>query len=338
MRILILTLCVFLLDCSYAGYKVGNGGHVIECGNKVQFFDTYFTRKFWSADYSKFDEFTNYEVIVYKQLSILKSFFPEKVNEIQKVHSKRDNYFIFSKDLKPANTDDSASPYQIPNGCSLRQLAIQYFDHQLNKTVVVVDKNLFMRLTELEKAAFVFHEYVYTVFRYPNAENVRSLVHIFLTVERFKYNDLFSRRESLINLGLEMINYKGIGLDLKSNFEFFEGGMLRSAGLASNRTFKLLDLSVVADDKSYLELYPGGSIKKISYKYLSDEKNYFVLNGFHYPMPNIYGQVSFFTNENIKSVKGLRGITKDNLMDLNTECVNKKQIYFNFDQYFDYCL
>lgn len=337
MRSLLLVVSLLYSLNLFAGYKVGNGGHVLLCGEKVMFYDTYFLENYYKADYSKYASFDNYRVILYKQLSVFKSFFPKEGNEFIALNKKKNDIFQFSKSIKPTDTTDLATPYSIPVACELKQLAYQYFDKELGRKIVVVDPDLFGLLSETDKAAFIFHEYSYYLFNYPDAVNVRRLVHIFLSLVRYNYSEIFQGRDSLVELGLNSINYLEFPLSLDNDITLYENSRLKEAVLKKNTVIGVLSRQVMTGRSNIIKLHRSGAIAEISYSKIKDEHDFLTTDYGRYPMPKIFGRISFYDMSRVRSVRGARGFDKNRLFDLPESCIEKREILFTPDGKFESC-
>ena len=157
-------LLFLLLTTSYAmagGDRVGNGGDVVVCGNKVELLDVYEARVSNHVIYKPVGK-------DYKQM--FQDIIQKHLSNIQPVRSARylnhQSTFESEAQFLPGielNDVDDAGMVAIPKGCKLKQIVIQLSDDErpAGKPRYTVSLDLWKRLDEFNKAALVLHEIFY---------------------------------------------------------------------------------------------------------------------------------------------------------------------------------
>jgi hypothetical protein len=143
------------------GDRVGNGGDVVVCGNKVELLDVYEARVSNHVIYKPVGK-------DYKQM--FQDIIQKHLSNIQPVRSARylnhQGTFESEAQFLPGielNDVDDAGMVAIPKGCKLKQIVIQLSDDErpAGKPRYTVSLDLWKRLDEFNKAALVLHEIFY---------------------------------------------------------------------------------------------------------------------------------------------------------------------------------
>lgn len=157
---LFMIVLLFSLESFASGNRVGNGGNIVNCPNKKQMLDLYESSE-KIASFSKDLPYIEIIQSTLKNLARLNS-------KLSKQYEKRSAEFLKETDMR-ADVDlvavsDSKhifSPAQ--KDCKIQQIAIRKNVAGLGSRFII-NKDLWDKLPELDRAALILHEIIYEHF------------------------------------------------------------------------------------------------------------------------------------------------------------------------------
>lgn len=157
----------FFLACCFpmvalANRTVGNGGHTVQCQNgSFQVLDAYEARQYGPLTLGAPD--VNYKSKVETALAPLQELAPYGYINLKKRVQEfyRSTRFV-DTELQPTN---DSGPVRIPGTCKLRQLASQENSALPGMRAYFINKSIWSRLSNDDKAALVLHEVFFGLFR-----------------------------------------------------------------------------------------------------------------------------------------------------------------------------
>ena len=158
----------FIIVCSVnAGNEVGNGGDAVICGNQapvlLDFLEAQSDKSIHIVEKKSFsgDEY-EYLKTIFKRLSKVSPAFSKKyLNDLKNLKKK----VKFLSQKKFRDVEDSFH-ISVPNGCSLKQLAIQRQINMNSETIININKDIYEKMNVHNKAGLLSHEIIYEHFRY----------------------------------------------------------------------------------------------------------------------------------------------------------------------------
>lgn len=152
--------------------RVGNGGDVIECASHTELLDFYESDK----DLKMFAATVKYEAVLEEVLKNI-----ERLNPKQSKHYKKRALEMiaesdFKKDIALTDVKDSKHLFIPKNkSCELKQIAIRRHQATLSGKRFVIDKELWDKLSERDKAGLVMHEVIYEhLFKLGEEDSVKA--------------------------------------------------------------------------------------------------------------------------------------------------------------------
>lgn len=155
------SISVFSNEKLMGGDRVGNGGDVVICGNKIELLDIYEART--SGYGMKSPAGTNYQEMLKSLLqNNLHVINPKRTEKYLKFLETFEKESQFLAGIQLSDVDD-AGMVAIPQGCSLQQIAIQLSDDErpAGKKRYTVSLDLWNKLDEYNKMSLVLHEIIY---------------------------------------------------------------------------------------------------------------------------------------------------------------------------------
>ncbi len=162
MKILLLTLLAFSAQAFAAGGdRVGNGGDVVVCGDRVELLDLYEARV-------KGHKPLTLESDTHEEM--LKEVIERRIQQLQPLRAKRfrdygEEFFkesIILPGIELSDVDDAGLAV-IPRGCKLEQIVIQLSDADIppGGHRYTISQDLWEKLDEFNKMALMLHEVIY---------------------------------------------------------------------------------------------------------------------------------------------------------------------------------
>lgn len=163
MKVLILIWIVLHSVIAFSGNEVGNGGDVVVCKDNVQLLDFYEAKEFgFIVPKEKKDK--DYKKIVFDLLDE----FSKTDKKLAAQYKKRFAGMDKQIDLRPSIllTDIPDSNHEmLPKGCKLQQIVIRRKEEKKGK-LFLINKDLWSRLDNINKAGLILHEIIYEHFLY----------------------------------------------------------------------------------------------------------------------------------------------------------------------------
>lgn len=164
---------LFLAAKTFAQNRVGNGGDVVTCRDKLpQVLDLYES----SAEIITATE-TDYQKIVSERLNLLAEAHKKLADQYRMKFSSLLNDSEFKANAKLTDIKDSEH-LVLPKGCRLKQAAIRKNAISKNEKLFLFDDDNWQEMDSLNKAALIMHEIIYDHFYKlgePNSVKVRKL-------------------------------------------------------------------------------------------------------------------------------------------------------------------
>ena len=160
-----------LISKVFAGNEGGGGGDAVVCSNYVEFYDLYEGRELDSAIKYDFGPNESYIKKIKYMLNKLKVVDAGRARIMEQLARDFESNTQFANGQLTDIPDTGIGSY--PYGCSLAQLGIQRFGNELrkNRKQFLVDKVLWNRMDENNKAMFVTHEILLTEFKNNRGRN-----------------------------------------------------------------------------------------------------------------------------------------------------------------------
>jgi hypothetical protein len=163
----ILLLCVgfaqwiYLALNAYAGHEVGNGGNAVSCGKTVELLDVYEARVLRGVEFiasGGSDPFA----LALSRIAILATIDPRSAKLYATFTEKLRGDISFEKELKLGPINDSKHVFVPRDGsCKVRQLAVLRKSVLPGEKAVLIDANLWKKLSTRDKAGLILHEAIY---------------------------------------------------------------------------------------------------------------------------------------------------------------------------------
>ena len=156
---------------SFSGNEVGNGGDVIICKNSVLLLD-YFEAELLKYSLPSYENQKTYLSIANEILET----FSKTDKKLSDQYKKRLAEIISETDFLPSvrltEIHDSKHEF-LPKNCQLKQIAIRRKD-PLNGKTLLINQDLWQRLSETHKAGLILHEIIYEHFFYLGERNSKK--------------------------------------------------------------------------------------------------------------------------------------------------------------------
>lgn len=224
-------LLILFSSLSFAGDK-GNGGYSIVCRdnesgtiNSAELLDIYEGRILYKRNFLSNEKSLEELIALAEEKVSIYGFFATKLRKEINLIEKNKIYIPAGNELEP--TDDAFPPIK-KKGCKFEQLA-----NYTNSGEVLISSEIYDELDNLNKAALIIHEAIYSIRRKalgePTSQNTRRLVaHIMASngdpavIERWVYDSLHRPKNNrpcgetgTLEEKIEACSYVQIG---KSNF------------------------------------------------------------------------------------------------------------------------
>lgn len=286
----------FFSSCAFAGFKTGNGGHVLECATSQFYNQRLFLYDLYEG------EIRHHKRMVFSSEKNALEKVEDLLNRVQKVDSERvlryRNWLHqFSKESQFLENTELLSSDDIdigfyPKDCALKQVITQQQPLFPGDKRYLIDKATWSNLNEDHKAGLILHELIYREAlqeenKHLNSVKIRFFNYIFHTFENdhewpfdqwfliLQAADLSFGTYSGVNIKVFDWHFnvtKGILEKRYPNIEFYPTGELKTAELSSNLG---LDIAGEQFHMSYpkgiytkvgsVEFFKNGKIHKISF-------------------------------------------------------------------------
>lgn len=152
--------------CVHAGHEQGNGGDAIVCLSpagtihSVGLLDLYEATAFRQLTLLQPTPEMTFEDIVTERLVALSRVAPKRAALYQQWFSTFQNDTLFLTGVHLPLIPD-ADPLFIPNGCELRQLAVNRVPELPTDKIYLINNDLWILMSEFDKAGLILHEMIY---------------------------------------------------------------------------------------------------------------------------------------------------------------------------------
>lgn len=157
----ILCFAFVVSSTAFAGNRVGNGGDVVVCPDKIQLLDLYESVGMTEPEISG-----KYEEILKDRIKILTKLAPKLGAQYERRRKTIEGEFDFKPDVVLTNVKDSKHSFlPAQKDCKLNQIVIRKSEIvEGREKRFVVDEGLWKKLSDVQKAGLIFHEIVYEHF------------------------------------------------------------------------------------------------------------------------------------------------------------------------------
>lgn len=162
-QLLTLTLILFLITPSiYAGGdRVGNGGNIVHCKNKVALLDFFEGRD----DLRTFDDKETHESISTEILKNLERLNNDLAHQYRKRLKAMQNQILWRDNVALTDQKDSLHlMVPLEKDCHIQQIAIRQNLVGTEENRFVIDQTLWKQLSPRDQAGLLFHEVIYEHF------------------------------------------------------------------------------------------------------------------------------------------------------------------------------
>ncbi len=212
MKMLLLLIFISLSCTAVAGDRVGNGGDVIVCGDKVELLDLYEARVRGFKPLKPTSQ--NHEDMLREVLDLrLARLQPQRASRYREYGQEFFRESLILPGIELSDVADAGLAV-IPRGCKLEQIVVQLADGDIipGANRYTISQDLWDKLDEFNKMALMLHEVIYREAITKNvgtSMTVRAMVGQLLrdemdTVLFLRLTQTFSRRN---NLELELYSY-----------------------------------------------------------------------------------------------------------------------------------
>ncbi len=156
---------------SHAIDRKRNGGHVLDCGQHIEVMDLYESRALYGNSLGKLSG-VSYPQIARSVIEKLKRHSPRRYQQLVAGLSSFHAQARFIEHGQISGISDIGGGVIIPQGCKLVPAVFHFSRGEWNSLRYVIDKGLWDRLDELNRAALVVHELVYRIFLAENPQLV----------------------------------------------------------------------------------------------------------------------------------------------------------------------
>ncbi len=155
----LIPLFLILSTTAYAdGNRVGNGGDVIQCPNKVELLDLYES----TQELQTFEKSETTQEIVQKVLRNIERLNPNQGRQYLNRAAEFMDEVDFKNDAKLVNIRDSKHLFKpSEKECKLKQIAIRRADATKASKRFIISKDLWDQLDNKNQAALILHEIIY---------------------------------------------------------------------------------------------------------------------------------------------------------------------------------
>ncbi len=170
-KIITAIFCGLLSFGTFAGNEVGNGGVGFWCPkNQNYLFLDFYEYELLNPKSKITSSQEDFKEIIQKKLSLL-SKLDSKIAANYSRHAEQIFVKInFLENITLNKTSDSFEVAQ-PEGCEVKQFALQRKRESDHTTEFFFDKNIWSKLNETEKAGLILHEIIYDQFSYLGENN-----------------------------------------------------------------------------------------------------------------------------------------------------------------------
>ncbi len=161
MKMLILLIVSFITFTATAGDRVGNGGDVIVCGDKVELLDLYEARVrgFKPLKLTTQNHEDMFREVLERRLSQLQ---PQRASRYREYGQEFFRESLILPGIELSDVADAGLAV-IPRGCKLEQIAVQLADGDIipGANRYTISQDLWDKLDEFNKMALMLHEVIY---------------------------------------------------------------------------------------------------------------------------------------------------------------------------------
>jgi hypothetical protein len=159
-------LIVLLMNITFAGNEVGNGGDAIICPKKAPVLLDFYENRNAKLPYKirKSEKTDEYEYLrdIWDKLSKTSPRFYKKYSA-DLMRFKNRVKLVSGESFRDVKDSFHIS---VPKGCRIVQLAIQRKDAQSKETVFYINKDIYEKMDAKQRAGLISHEIIYEHFRY----------------------------------------------------------------------------------------------------------------------------------------------------------------------------